>query len=353
MTVVMILMAMMPVTMTTGTTCGGWEFSWVGASWIWRIFVYLCQIKFATFQDAVEGVTYVRPGVHCVEVTLSEGDGGGLKYDLTLTSSNGHPFLEIRCWGCEWIEMERQFLESPLGIESDMSQDEDVVPWDGVPWEEDDWPGHQLVKKLKIGHIGAAGKAGQIGADRLKDDIEESSTFPKHCQGLALLIVPMHPLACSTKLRMAFKAGIIWNWSNLQCLWCLGRSEYKTSGKSRRKTCQLEVALVTSEFCTVNISQLRACHRMPSRQHRCKTDWMGASQLEDTSKFHHFSYVWWIHVNPYTQSATRIRYRQTRPILITASKVIENSVWIFLNPFNSSEIYDDYMMYGLCMGRWW
>jgi hypothetical protein len=168
-----------------------------------------------------------------------------------------------------------------------------------------------------------------------------------------LLIVPMHPLACSTKLRMAFKAGIIWNWSNLQCLWCLGRSEYKTSGKSRRKTCQLEVALVTSEFCTVNISQLRACHRMPSRQHRCKTDWMGASQLEDTSKFHHFSYVWWIHVNPYTQSATRIRYRQTRPILITASKVIENSVWIFLNPFNSSEIYDDYMMYGLCMGRWW
>lgn len=70
---------------------------------------------------------------------------------------------------------------------------------------------YQLVKKLKIGHIGAAGKAGQIGADRLKDDIEESSTFPKHCQGLALLIVPMHPLACSTKLRMAFKAGIIWN----------------------------------------------------------------------------------------------------------------------------------------------
>lgn len=68
------------------------------------------------------------------------------------------------------MEMERQFLESPLGIESDMSQDEDVVPWDGVPWEEDDWPGHQLVKKLKIGHIGAAGKAGQIGADRLKDD---------------------------------------------------------------------------------------------------------------------------------------------------------------------------------------
>lgn len=49
----------------------------------------------------MEGVTYVRPGVHCVEVTLSEGDGGGLKYDLTLTSSNGHPFLEIRCWGCE------------------------------------------------------------------------------------------------------------------------------------------------------------------------------------------------------------------------------------------------------------
>lgn len=98
MTVVMILMmAMMPVTTTSGT--------------LWRVGILvsrsllnledLCQIKFATFQDAVEGVTYVRPGVHCVEVTLSEGDGGGLKYDLTLTSSNGHPFLEIRCWGCE------------------------------------------------------------------------------------------------------------------------------------------------------------------------------------------------------------------------------------------------------------
>lgn len=69
------------------------------------------------------------------------------------------------------MEMEIQFLENPLGIESDTSQDEDVVPWDGVPWEEDDCQArYQLVKKLKIGHIGAAGKAGQIGADRLKDD---------------------------------------------------------------------------------------------------------------------------------------------------------------------------------------
>ena len=38
------------------------------------------------------------------------------------------------------MEMEIQFLENPLGIESDTSQDEDVVLWDGVLWEEDDWP---------------------------------------------------------------------------------------------------------------------------------------------------------------------------------------------------------------------
>ena len=73
---------------------------------LWRVGILVSRSLlnwriFATFQDAVEGVTYVRPGVHCVEVTLSEGDGGGLKYDLTLTSSDGHPFLEIRCWGCE------------------------------------------------------------------------------------------------------------------------------------------------------------------------------------------------------------------------------------------------------------
>ena len=153
MTVVMILMAMMPVTMTTGTTCGGWEFSWVGASWIggslphsrmqWKVLLMFALgfivLRWPWAKEMVVdwNTTWLWPqAMDTLSLRFDAGAANEWKWRYN--------FLKTR-WALNLIRLRTKMLYRGMVCR-----------------------GRKMTARL--GHIGAAGKAGQIGADRLKDD---------------------------------------------------------------------------------------------------------------------------------------------------------------------------------------